>query len=410
VNAGLHREFRTVLWLAVRDYLHEWSMSICFVLALAAILAPMLVLFGLKFGIVNNMAARLIEDPRNREIRPVGSDRFETSWFESMARRGDVAFISPRTRTIAATISLRNPHATSPQIVDAELIPSGAGDPLLTPDSGVPQDLGSVVLSASAADKLMAKPGDALDGSVARIHETRRERVHLSLTVTGIAAPGAFSRDGAFVSPDLLVALEDFRDGRAVPPLGWAGEPLVEGARAYSGFRLYAKSIYDVAGLADLLAGQGIEVRTQRADIEIVRSLDRNLSVVYWLIALVAIIGFALSLGASLWANVDRKRRELSVMRLVGFRTSGIIWFPVAQALFTGLTGWGLACLVYLALERGLNQLFASNLTVNGSVCRLLPEHFLWALGLTLGACVLASALGGYQASRIEPSEGMREL
>lgn len=410
MSDGLHREWRAVLWLAVRDYLHEWSMSLCFVLALAAILAPMLVLFGLKFGIVNNMAARLIEDPRNREIRPVGSSRFETAWFETMGRRADVAFIVPRTRTIAATISLRNPRATSPQILDVELIPSGAGDPLLTPHSGVPQDLERIVLSASAATKLEARPGDTLDGSVARIHEARRERVHLPLTVIAIASPGSFARDGAFVSPDLLAALEDFRDGRAVPRLGWEGEAPVEGVRAYAGFRLYAKSIYDVGPLADLLAGQGIEVRTQRADIEIVRSLDRNLSVVYWLIALVAIIGFALSLGASLWANVDRKRRELSVMRLVGFRTSGIVWFPVAQALFTGLTGWALASLIYLGLERGLNRLFASNPGVDETVCRLLPEHLLWALGLTLGACILASALGGYQASRIEPSEGMREL
>ena len=30
--------------------------------------------------------------------------------------------------------------------------------------------------------------------------------------------------------------------------------------------------------------------------------------------------GYSLSLGASLWANTDRKRRELSVLRLLGFR------------------------------------------------------------------------------------------
>ncbi|HYQ70742.1 MAG TPA: peptide ABC transporter permease, partial [Gammaproteobacteria bacterium] len=60
-----------VLGLASRDYLHEWQMSVCFMLGLAAVLGPMMVLFGLKSGIVGAMMQGLIEDPGNREIRPV---------------------------------------------------------------------------------------------------------------------------------------------------------------------------------------------------------------------------------------------------------------------------------------------------------------------------------------------------
>ena len=72
--------------LASRDYLHEWQMSFCFVLALAAVLGPMMVLFGLKFGIVGAMVDQLIEDPRNREIRPVSSGRYDHAWLEQFAR------------------------------------------------------------------------------------------------------------------------------------------------------------------------------------------------------------------------------------------------------------------------------------------------------------------------------------
>ncbi|MGB5468412.1 MAG: peptide ABC transporter permease, partial [Sedimenticolaceae bacterium] len=70
------RLFKT-LRLASRDYAHEWQMSGCFVLALAAVLGPMLVLFGLKFGVVGGMLDQLIENPENREIRPVSSGRFD---------------------------------------------------------------------------------------------------------------------------------------------------------------------------------------------------------------------------------------------------------------------------------------------------------------------------------------------
>ncbi len=58
--------------------------------------------------------------------------------------------------------------------------------------------------------------------------------------------------------------------------------------------------------------------------------MDKNLSLVFWLIAVIGLVGFAFSLSASLWANVDRKRKELSVLRLVGFRTGDIVWFPNA--------------------------------------------------------------------------------
>jgi len=91
--------------LATRDYLHEWQVSGCFVLALAAVLGPMLVLFGLKFGIVGGMLDQLIEDPRNREIRPVGSGRYSPAWVDEMWKRDDVAFVVPRTRSIAAKAS-----------------------------------------------------------------------------------------------------------------------------------------------------------------------------------------------------------------------------------------------------------------------------------------------------------------
>ncbi|MEN8131261.1 MAG: ABC transporter permease [Pseudomonadota bacterium] len=397
-------------WLAIRDYTHEWRMSACFVLALAATLAPMLVLFGLKFGIVSSMAEQLVQDPRNREIRPVGSSHYEAQWFESFSQRSDVAFISPRTRAIAATINFQNPQVRPLQIVKAELLPTAEGEPLLSANTQIPQGMDEIILSRSAAHKLKVLAGDEIDGSIARILGGKKERVHLPLKVLAVANPGAFARDGAFVSLALLIALEDYRDGRAVPNLGWSGNSATLNDRSYPRFRLYARSIDDVAILRNELETQGIEVRTRSADIEIVQSLDRNLSNIFWIIAIVALSGFSLSLGSSLWANVDRKRRELSVMRLVGFRTNSIILFPVMQAIITSVLGWLLASMIYLGVEQGLNQMFPTSLNMGNTICQLLPIHYQWAALFTLVSCIIASALGGFQASRIEPSEGVREV
>jgi putative ABC transport system permease protein len=265
------------------------------------------------------------------------------------------------------------------------------------------------VVASRTAQKLEVKPGDVLDGSLARRYHGQQERVHLDLTVAAIAPEQAFSRDGAFVSVQLLEALEDFRDGRAVPALGWHGMR-ADAERSYPGFRLYARSIEDVAGLRDAFADVGVDVHTRAAEIELVQRMDRNLSVIYWVIAVIGMVGVSLSLGASLWANVDRKRKQLSVLRLVGFRTRDIVWFPMVQALYTAILGWGLAVAIYYATAWVINIMMAAQVEAGQQVCRLLEMHYLVALALTCGAAVIAAALAGIRSARIEPAEGLREL
>lgn len=393
--------------LATRDYFHEWQMSGCFVLALASVLGPMLVLFGLKFGIVGGMINQLIEDPRNREIMPIGSGKFSKAWMEEMSRRSDVEFIVPRTRSIAATVEISSDNI--PNIVSMEVVPSDDGDPLLDDIGVTPLGLDGVVLSQSAATKLKVNVGDKLDGSLVRRFNGQRERAHLPLKVLAVASPKAFPREAVFTSVKLAEALEDYRDGHAVPLLGWDGNISMKD-RTYPGFRLYATSIYDVVGLHEGMVALGVEVRTRASDIQLVQRMDRNLTMVYWAIAFIGLIGFSLSLGASLWANVERKSKQLSVLRLVGFRTGDIMWFPMIQSLYTALFGWGLAVAIFQAAAMAINDMLQSQMEVGQHVCKLELEHYLIALGLTVGSSVLAAALAGLRSARIEPSEGLRDI
>jgi putative ABC transport system permease protein len=401
-------QFRNILALAFRDFSHEWRMSACFILALATVLAPMMILFGLKFGIVSAMLEQLVENPRNREIKPLGSGHYTAEWFEQMAARQDVAFIVPNTRALAATIELK--HDNSPNIVSADMIPSGEQDPLLAKLPRKPSGFDEVVLSESAASRLKVNPGDVVDGSIARHYRDQQERVHLPLKVVAVARASSITQSSVFASLELLVAAENFRDGRAVPALGWQGDPPTSERRAFPTFRLYAETIGDVTPLSEGLAAQGLKLKTNTADIDLMQSIDRNLAIIFWIIALAGMSGFAFSLGASLWANVDRKRRELSVLRLVGFKSGGIVLFPAIQALLTGLFGWLFAILIYLIVEQVINRLMAPQLDTGQIICFLLPKHFLGALALTLLSAFLAALLGGFRAARIEPSDGLREI
>ena len=118
-------QLSNILRLSFRDYSHEWRMSGCFVLALASVLAPMMILFGLKFGIVSTMVDQLVENPLNREIRPIGSGRYDDAWIERYRQRADVEFVIPKTRALAATIQLKS--ETASRILSTELLATANG-------------------------------------------------------------------------------------------------------------------------------------------------------------------------------------------------------------------------------------------------------------------------------------------
>lgn len=400
-------QFKNILTLTFRDYSHEWRMSGCFILALASVLAPMMILFGLKFGIVTSMINELIEDPHNREIRSVGSGRYDDEWFKTYRARDDVAFVIPKTRALAATIQLKSGNVG--RIFSTEMLATDIGDPLLKDLEKKPQGYYQVVLSESIANKLNVKKGEKINASLARQFRGKRERVHIDLQVIDIAPERAINRKVAFVSLKMLLATESFKDGREVVELGWKGDKEPE-QREYPSFRMYAHSIYQVVPLVTEMEQQGVNIKANIEQINSVQSINHNLTIIFWIIASVGAVGFSFSLGASLWANVDRKQKELSILRLVGFQGGKIILFPVLQALYTGFLGWLLAVLIYLTAEQSINQVLAPNLKIDRVICYLLPEHFFWALGLTLTVAAGAAVLGGIRASRIEPSDGLRDI
>lgn len=365
-----------------------------------------MVLFGLKFGMVDQMIYQLIEDPKNREIRPASSGHYDTDWFATLKRRADIEFLVPHTRSIAASIKLKS--KTARRIIDVELIPTAENDPLLPNLVDLPTGYASVVLSKTAAQKLKVEAGDFVKGSVFRQYQGEKQQVLLGLTVTAIASSGGFERAGAFASIKLLDAVEDYRDGHEVPKLGWKGSPSRE-SHIYTGFRLFTRSIYDVAELKRWFNEQGIEVRTRASGIETVQRLDRNLSLIYWLIALIGLIGFVISLSASLWANINSKRIELSVLRVVGFGTLDIIWFPIAQSLLTAIFGWWLAVNIFFVASLLINDEITIQLQP-GYVCYLLPIHYLMTLALTCGLALFTALIAGFRSARIEPADGLREI
>jgi putative ABC transport system permease protein len=392
------------------DYLHERRLSFPLIISLSAVLTPLLVLFGLKFGIISTMGKALTEDPASRELRPLGQGGFAPAWFETLRRRPETAFVLPKTRFLAATIDLRHRNAADASPAHAELTPSAKGDPLLEGMDVMPDGIESIILSAPAAETLRVAVGDQIEGRIGRRMPSGRREIHrFDLRVVAILPPAKSGRIEALVSLPFLLAAEDFREGYAAPLINTDGRPRPQGDRIFASFRLYARDIYDVSALRQWLADQNVRTETRLGEIELLKRLDHSLTVLYALVAGLGGIGYLISLTVSLWANTERKRKELSVLRLIGLRSTALAFMPCMQALFTAVIGSAIAIGLYMVSEKIINHLFKESLTEQQVLSHLEIVHFAVAAGITLIFAVIASLVAGFRTAAVSPSEGLRD-
>ncbi len=233
---------RLVLGLALRDLLHERRLAICSMIGLAAVLAPLIVLFGLKNGVIAGLRADLIENPRSRMIVNASNRSFDAAFFQSLRARPDIAFAIPRTRTL--NTEARFERADRPgTVARAELLASDTGDPLTAGLSR--SDPNTIIPSASLAARLDLAPGAAVMLRAIRGAGAEREILSVPVTVTAIAPASAFGRDGAFVDLRLLVLVDGFIDN-VLPVTTQPADIADDPRRAYAGFRAHARRLEDV--------------------------------------------------------------------------------------------------------------------------------------------------------------------
>jgi putative ABC transport system permease protein len=291
-----------------------------------------------------------------------------------------------------------------------DLFPTDEGDPLLEKWGRIPKNNSDIVLSASAARKLNIQGGQMVTGRIGRSMAGKKEQVTINLKVAAVLPIEAFSRDVAFIRLALLEATENYRDGFSSKLFGWAGNSPQAGPKDYPSFRLYARSIYEVSVLRDRLESQGLEVYTRAEEIEVVKSLDRSFSLIFKIIAIVAVCGYFASMASNILANVNRKKRHLGIVGLIGFSTKNTIWFPIIQAVATSILGTGFACCLYFISASVINRLFVDYISKGEYVCKLSISHLLIAFIITVFLSILASGYASFQVARIEPSKVIREI
>lgn len=393
--------------LALKDLWHDRQVSLCIAAALVAVIAPLLLLFGLKHGVISQLQSELLDDPRNLEVRMLTSGSYDDTWLNDLSERQEVGFVIGQTRSLNTQADLLN---DSQRFVEgAELIPSEPGDPLLASLGRYPEGT-EVVLSEPAARRLEVAEGDLLTLAVSRRLDGQLERGRLEVAVVGVLAADRFPRPAAFIDLSLLIELEHFRDGHSSPTLGVeSGLTRGDYPLRYARARIYAKDGDAVQGLVSWLEEQRIDTSSRLAEIENVRTINKVLELVFGVIAATALVGCMASMSGAFLANIDRKRREYAVLRLLGFQRSAIAAFLTVQVgvltLLAFVVGLGLFALGSAVFNRAL----ATSYMAAGVVSHITLTHALIALMLTLGIGLLVVVVGVARAYGIQPSESLRE-
>ncbi|MDD2464536.1 MAG: FtsX-like permease family protein [Desulfobulbus sp.] len=608
-----------ILKLAYKDVVHDRLLSVCLVLAIASIIAPLLILFGLQFGTIETMRNRLVQDPKNREIRPMTTKTFSRDWFDQLKGRcPEVSFVVPMTRQISSSIVAVNEVADLRESLS--LVATAPGDPLLFENGVTVPGNDGCVLSTPAAQALNVKVGDQLSFTAQRIIQGKYENGSFSVKVRGVLEERASSLKMAYLPLEVIEAVEDFKDGRAVPAFGWQGElpaayPVFEGAvvlvpeplskldevllinntgfsqvksltgadlttilghapaenwaayqltvkhgsvgdtslralsnklrgrgariipwieplpidlhsaaegghgahnlllqlsiaqddavlvggqppletearsgglgsmktvlvaadlpiaegpaaltltlgervltvpvvvqkgvvdkgrafvsapfagmlnllryrnvrydaqidalllsrQGYAGFRLYTASIDAVERVQKFLESEGISVNTERERIAEVRRLDHYTSLIFWLIASVGVVGGISALTASLYASVERKKKELNVLRLLGLLKKELVFFPIAQGLLLSSGALMLSVAIFVTVAQVINQLFRTQLRTTESLCTLSWGHFVLLFVGVWSLSIIAATFAALRATRLDPAEALRD-
>ena len=404
---------RLLAFIAIRDGRHEWHMSFLAIFAVAAVILPLLVLLSMRNGVLTAISTELRTDPRLLEISVVGKGGYTQQDLAAIADWPEVGFLVPRTRFLSSTVTLVADTGEGPRGMEVTLVPTATGDPLLqglTP----PVSANEIVVTGPVADALEVAPGETVTAIVryeADDDESGRSDRHIerrALRATGVLPARLDQRKAIYAPLGLLRNVEAMVEGRPVPEWGWPGRVPEQTVERYASFRVFAASMDRVASLHERLNRLGLEPRSRLAEIEAFQALDANLTRLMLIIALLAGLSMLVSTGVGQVASVLRKQRDLCLLMLLGYTRRHVAVLPLISAALHAIAGVTAGCVAYALLAHPIDWVFAGRLLPGSEVTRMAIPDLAGCLLGTLAICVAASGIAARSATRIAPSEGLR--
>lgn len=397
--------------LALKDLWYDRKVSLCIIAALVAVIAPLLLLFGLKQGVVSQLQHDLSQKPDLLEIKTQGNThRLKQDWIDAVQQRDDVSFAIGLTRSLNTEAQVfKTERAAKNNFKDnlySEIIPTRAGDPLIKDDS-ISIDSKHIAISYQLAKKINAKANDPIFFRLARTSDGQKKFVYFSATISYILQPEDYPRTAAFVPTSLLLGIEYFIDG--IQDDFTIVEPTPT-AHTFANVRIYAKTMEDVLELSQWLEQQNIQTYSQQSAIHSTLTINSVLSLIFAVIATTALVGGSISLVGFFLANIDRKRQIISTLRLLGFNKKNIIYYISIQVFFITTFSFIFSLFFYFIGSSFFNTALATNSQISVFSTYLDAQHLLTAFAITSFLSLLVAFFGAMQSMKIEPAESLREI
>ena len=367
--------------LALRHLFFERMMTICQIAALACIMAPLLLLFSLRFGILTELHNKLMNDPKVLSLTLDMSYRLDSSFFENLAARPEVGFVVPQITALNALVDLKFPGAA----VRISVLPTKPGDPVvLSSNLSFEQPLGSdeAFISYNLAQLRGLKVGDVVTMVVSRTRNGVRESVRTSLKLRGIVEERFVNDDCLLLNLDLVNAIDDYRNGYN-PVLLSDGSKVNTQPRLYAKFRLYAKDLASVIPLYYYLVNQNLNVSSKVREIQNLKAVSHVLNFIFGVIALVSVAGGALALTGLVLSALRASKRNFVLLRLMGQGSTGIYGVVMIEGLFIATVGFALALTLY-SIGAGIFNTYFGTILSGSMISDLTYEHITLFFGATL--------------------------
>jgi len=130
---------------------------------------------------------------------------------------------------------------------------------------------------------------------------------------------------------------------------------------------------------------------------------NKMMNKVSFIFLIIIIFVGGISIGNFMWANVNERRKEIGMFRMIGFSKKIIYQMLLAKAFILGVLGGFLGYIIGTATALYLGPEFAG-LAVNP-----IPSLIFVSLLISVAVSLIGAAIPAYLAGKIDPFNNMQE-
>lgn len=396
-----------ILKLALCSLRFDKIISICIVASLCAVIAPLLLLFSLRFGIISNLEHKLSSNPSNLEIRMMSGYRLDQQFFDELKNNPHIGFVIPLTRSLSVTANI----SFNGRIVqNLETLPTAAGDPIVR-EMGFDGELSltEAYLSETTAQDLGLKTGDTFKFVISRITDNKTVNAVVPFTLKGIVKKELLPHKTIMVNFNTLVYMEDFRDGFEPPVFSDGSNPNSE-RQNFAKARIYVKSLNDLEPVSRMLR-QNYSITDKLASVENLKAISKVLSFIFTTIALTSIAGGVMATIGLIFTNLSRLEKTFALLFLSGLSKRGVFFIVVIQNFILSVCAYLCSLGLFYAGMFTFNLYFKDLLGPETLVSVLTVSHVFTGGLMTVFICVLVSmVLCRFKVLNLKVADSLRNV